>query len=71
MPEDAEIVDSQGSGLELELADKTSLDWEEQFLQIGFNQSTEEHMFIPQAAKSFGDVSSKAIFFDAYLVILY
>jgi len=68
VPEDAVIVNSQGSGLELELADQATLDWEEQFLEIGFNESTREHKFIPQAAKSFGDVSSDAIFFDAFLM---
>eukprot|EP00092_Neocalanus_flemingeri_P006120 GFUD01006591.1.p1 GENE.GFUD01006591.1~~GFUD01006591.1.p1 ORF type:complete len:999 (+),score=194.12 GFUD01006591.1:266-3262(+) len=68
IPDDVEIVDSQGSGLELELADKTTLDWEEEFIQIVQNMSTPDAIALPHAAKSFGDISSDAIFFDAYLM---
>jgi len=68
LPDDMEIVDSQGSGLELELADKTTLDWEEEFVQIVQNMSTPDAIALPHAAKSFGDISSDAIFFDAYLM---
>ena len=35
VPDNAELDDSQGSGLELQLADKNSLSWEQQFLEIG------------------------------------
>jgi len=68
VPDDVEIVDSQGSGLELELADKTTLDWEEEFVQTVQNMSTPDAIALPHAAKSFGDISSDAIFFDAYLM---
>ena len=68
LPEDFEIVDNQGSGLELDLADKTTLDWEEEFIQIVQNMSTSDAIALPHAAKSFGDISSDAIFFDAYLM---
>ena len=68
LPEDFEIVDNQGSGLELDLADKTTLDWEEEFVQIVQNMSTSDAIALPHAAKSFGDISSDAIFFDAYLM---
>jgi len=68
VPEDSDIVDSQGSGLELELADQDSLEWEEEFIQIGLNSSTKTTTVLPNAAKSFGDVSTQAIFFDAFLM---
>ena len=68
LPEDIELVDNQGSGLELELADKTTLAWEEKFVQIVQNMSKPDAIALPHAAKSFGDISSKAIFFDAYLM---
>jgi len=68
IPDDVEIVDSQGSGLELELADKTTLDWEEEFIATVNNISEPGAIAVPHAAKSFGDISSEAIFFDAYLM---
>ena len=34
LPDEFEIVDSQGGGLELEPADSTTLAWEQQFIQI-------------------------------------
>jgi len=68
VPEEADVVDSQGSGLELELADQDSLVWEEMFIQIGLNSSTETATVLPNAAKSFGDVSTQAIFFDAFFM---
>ena len=68
LPEDIELVDNQGSGLELELADKTTLEWEEEFVQTVQNLSKPDAVALPNAAKSFGDISSGAIFFDAYLM---
>merc|ERR1712038_1047689 len=68
LPEDIELVDNQGSGLELELADKTTLQWEEEFVQTVQNLSKPDAVALPNAAKSFGDISSGAIFFDAYLM---
>ena len=61
-------MDNQGSGLELELADKTTLQWEEEFVQTIQNLSKPDAVALPNAAKSFGDISSDAIFFDAYLM---
>ena len=68
LPEDIELVDNQGSGLELELADKTTLEWEEEFVKTVQNLSKPDAIALPHAAKSFGDISSDAIFFDAYLM---
>ena len=68
IPDGAEIVDSQGSGLELQLADEDSLEWEEQFIQIGQNSSSKTATVLPNASKSFGDVSTQAIFFDAFFM---
>merc|ERR1712226_303915 len=69
VPDDVEIVDNQGSGLELELADATSLEWEELFIETVQNSSRPDAIMIPNAAKSFGDVSAGAIFFDAWLMV--
>ena len=68
IPDNAEIDDSQGSGLELQLADQISLTWEEEFLQIALNSSTQTTTVIPNSAKSFGEVSGEAIFFDAFFM---
>ena len=66
IPDDVEVVHNQGSGLELQLADKTTLGWEQEFIEIGLNSSTATTTVLPNAAKSFGDVSGEAIFFDAF-----
>jgi predicted RND superfamily exporter protein len=68
VPDDVEIVNNQGSGLELDLADRTSLEWEEAFVQTVLGSSSAGFLMIPNAAKSFGDVSSGAIFFDTWLM---
>ena len=68
IPDDAEIDDSQGSGLELQLADQRSLDWEEEFIQISLNSSSPTATVTPNSAKSFGEVSGEAIFFDAFFM---
>jgi len=68
VPDDVEIVDNQGSGLELELADAVSLEFEELWIDTVQNSSRPDALMIPNAAKSFGDVSAGAIFFDAWLM---
>jgi len=68
VPDGAEIVDSQGSGLELQLADQDSLEWEEQFIQVGINSTSKTATVLPNASKSFGEVSTQAIFFDAFFM---
>jgi len=68
VPDNVEVVDNQGSGLELELADAISLDWEELLIETVQNSSKPDALMIPNAAKSFGDVSAGAIFFDAWLM---
>ena len=69
VPEDAEIVESQGSGVELELGDATSLAWEEEFIKVIGEESSEDFEIIPNAVKSYGAVSSEAIFFDGTLMV--
>ena len=68
IPDNAEIDDSQGSGLELQLADQISLAWEADFLQIALNSSSQTTTILPNSAKSFGEVSGEAIFFDAFFM---
>ena len=65
VPDTASLVRHQGSGVELELADAVTLAWEEQMIRITLNTTYPDHSILPHAAKSFGDVSSEAIFFDA------
>jgi len=69
VPEDAEIANSQANALELEAADQISLDWEDKFIQTVLNMSSElTASLLPNAVKSFGDVSTQAIFFDAFFM---
>ena len=65
IPDNAELVNNQGSGVELELADANTLDWEEQMIRLVLNTSYPDMEVFVNAAKSFGDVSANAIFFDA------
>ena len=39
VPDNSTIVESQGSGVELELGDLTSLQWEAKFVEISRSQS--------------------------------
>ena len=56
VPEDVELDRSQGGGLELEPADKTTIHWEQQFIEIALNASDDKLKFVPNAVKSFSDV---------------
>ena len=47
---------------------RISLDWEDQFVEVALNSSSATTSVIPNASKSFADISSKAIFFDAFLM---
>ena len=69
LPENLELVDSQGSGLELDLADNVTLEWEDVFVKTTLNMSIPGYTVLPHAARSFGDISSEAVFFDAYLML--
>ena len=51
-----ELDRSQGGGLELEPADKTTIDWEQQFIEVALNFSSDHIKFVPNAVKSFSDV---------------
>ena len=68
VPEDGVFVEGQGSGVELELADQTSLDWEEAFVATVLNSSRPGAVTLPNAGRSFSDISSEAIYSDAWLV---
>jgi len=70
VPEDAVIESGQGGGLEIEPADKTTIEWEDQFINIALNKSTDDFIIKPNAVKSFSDVSSQAVFFDIYLMLI-
>ena len=69
VPDDVEIVQNQGSGVEVELADKTTLAWEEQLVQICLNMSSTEIIILPNSARSYGDISADAIFSDTFLLL--
>jgi hypothetical protein len=68
VPDGAELVVSQASGLELQLADRISLAWEDQFVAAALNSSSATTTVLPSASKSFADISTGAIFFDAFLM---
>ena len=68
VPKEGRIVAAEGSGVELGVADLTSLAWETKLIDIVLRSSTEQMKIRVNAAKSFGDVSTEAIFFDAALM---
>ena len=68
VPEDVEVDRSQGGGLELEPADKTTIDWEQQFIDIALNFSDNNLKFVPNAVKSFSDVRYVFIFRSKFLL---
>lgn len=70
VPDDAVIDSSAGGGLEIDPADKTTTDWEQEFINIALNFSNEDFIVKPNAVKSFSDVSSQAVFFDIYLMMI-
>ena len=43
VPANTSVVESQGSGVELELGDLTSLRWEESFVEVSLGQSSSEY----------------------------
>eukprot|EP00088_Acartia_fossae_P041082 TRINITY_DN4294_c0_g1_i7.p1 TRINITY_DN4294_c0_g1~~TRINITY_DN4294_c0_g1_i7.p1 ORF type:complete len:1080 (-),score=273.26 TRINITY_DN4294_c0_g1_i7:86-3325(-) len=65
IPDGAILVKNQGSGLELEPADQVTLDWEKAFVEIALNTTFPGVSMYPHAARSYSDVSTDAIFFDA------
>ena len=68
VPKEGRLVAAEGAGVELEVADQTSLDWEERLVYIALRFSTDTIKIRVNAARSFGDVSTEAIFFDASLM---
>ena len=69
VPEDAEFVQSQGSGVEVDLADKTTLDWESAFIEIGLNSTSDEFEVYINGGRSFSDISAQAISSDMFLLL--
>ena len=69
VPDDVEIVQNQGSGVEVELADKTTLAWEETLIQTCLNMSSPDLMILINSARSYGDISADAIFSDTFLLL--
>ena len=68
VPENTSIVESQGSGVELELGDQTSLEWEQRFVEVSLQHNTPELEVLPNAVSSYGNESADAIFFDGFLM---
>ena len=68
VPEGVDLVSK--TGLEIDPADATTIQWEQQFLEIAFNMTSSQVKLVPNAVSSFSDVSSKAVFLDIYLVLI-
>ena len=68
VPDNTTIVESQGSGVELELGDMTSLNWEERFVEVSLQHSKEDFEVLPNAVSSYGNESADAIFFDGFMM---
>jgi len=67
VPDNATIIESQGSGVEVELGDATSLAWEEKFVETVLSFNQDEFEVLPNAVSSFGNESADAIFFDGMI----
>ena len=70
VPDNATVVESQGSGVELELGDVTSLAWEEKFVETVLSFNDEKFEVLPNAVSSFGNESADAIVFDGVIMAL-
>ena len=70
VPDNVTVVESQASGVELELGDVTSLAWEEKFVETVLSFSDERFEVLPNAVSSFGNESADAIVFDGVIMAL-
>jgi len=71
IPEDAELVAPGGIGLEFEVADQRSLEFEEYMVSVCNQANGRENVEIrPLSGRSFNDISYEAVFFDAYKIII-
>lgn len=64
IPDDANIVENTESNFEVDLADNITLNWEDVFIDTVLNMTG----MVPNAGKSFGDISAGAILFDTWLM---
>eukprot|EP00095_Tigriopus_kingsejongensis_P005354 maker-scaffold34_size539781-snap-gene-1.9 protein:Tk05354 transcript:maker-scaffold34_size539781-snap-gene-1.9-mRNA-1 annotation:"hypothetical protein DAPPUDRAFT_306990" len=67
---DGELYEEGGVGVELDLADKVSLDFEKEMIEVLLDGSKESEersgvKIYANVARSFNDITSEAIFFDA------
>ena len=71
VPDNVELDTSQGSGVELDLADPVTLAWEQQFIEIVNNMSrdNDDMVILPNAGRSYGDISAQAISSDMFLLL--
>jgi len=69
VPDNAEIVQTQGSGVGLKLADETTLSWEENLVKACLNLSSSGIEVLVNSARSYGDISADAIFSDTFLLL--
>ena len=73
VPDNVELDTSQGSGVELELADADTLAWEQQFIEVVTNMTRDNPglnmTILPNAGRSYGDISAGAISNDMYLLV--
>ena len=68
VPDGLELDTSQGSGVELELADATSLAWEKGLIETTLNMTAENITILLNSARSYGDISNEAIGSDMFLL---
>ena len=68
VPEEVELDTSQGSGVELELADATTLAWEAALIDTTLGMKAENITILLNSARSYGDISNEAIGSDMFLL---
>ena len=68
VPDDVELDTSQGSGVELEFADATTLAWEAALIETTLGMKAENITILLNSARSYGDLSDEAIGSDMFLL---
>ena len=70
IPENATKVASQGSGMELLLADQATLDWEELFTKYLDHLQPHKHSVLHYSTREFIETSIKTLFFDGVKLVI-
>ena len=68
MPDDAKI-DTLAGSTSWDEADNTTLEWEKLFIETTLRMTSNTSLILPNAKRSFGDISTAAIQSDSFLLM--